>query len=265
MTLLQAITKELKDVYQFRGVIPCFVFSTFKARYRRSRLGYFWAIVSPLIQFSTLGIVFSWILHLMTPDFVIYFMSGIVLFNFIGGVLSVSPEVFLSNEVFIKKIYIPKTIFALLFVCSELLNLALTLVPLLILGVVLHKIQLDWHYLYLLVPVTSAFFMLVGVSLIVGSISVHFRDMRHIFPAITLGLFYGTPILYPREIIPSKLQFMVSFNPFYYFVECFRTPILTQQFPSLNHTLIVLAFSVTMLGLGLVTLVKQGNRIVYKL
>ena len=52
-----------------------------------------------------------------------------------------------------------------------------------------------------------------AVSMIVSSLYPRFRDTAIIWGVLATVLFYGTPVLYPLEIVPDTLRDVIEMNP----------------------------------------------------
>jgi ABC-type polysaccharide/polyol phosphate export permease len=89
--------------------------------------------------------------------------------------------------------------------------------------------------------------------------------MIHIISAVMLAVFYVTPILYPQEMIPEKYRWVFDINPFYYFVEMFRVPIIEGVLPPVRIIGVSFAISLGAFLIGLVVLYRYDNKIVFKL
>jgi lipopolysaccharide transport system permease protein len=55
--------------------------------------------------------------------------------------------------------------------------------------------------------------MIYGISLILSSINLFFRDMEKLVSLLMTFVFYFTPIIYPVSMIPEKYQYLINFNP----------------------------------------------------
>lgn len=259
------LKRELIDSYKFRNVMFSFVRSNLKMRYRRSFLGFLWTVVAPMIHYLIIGIVFSVVNRVNMDNYFIFMFSGAIIFNVITGVIGRAPGIYIGNEQYIKKIYLPKLLYSLNSVALELINFTLSLSALIVLGIIFKKLTFSWALLYLPLPIVIISLFLVGISIIIGTLSVYFRDMFHIIPAVMQAAFFGTPILYPFDMLSGKFKQVVSVNPFMYMVDSFRDPIVNLSLPSMQTFIITVCTSVFVFVLGMYILIKYNNKIVFKL
>jgi ABC-2 type transport system permease protein len=189
-------------------------------------------MINPLVNTIVMTIVFSTLFRFSTKDYVIYFLSGIQLWNFFSQSSIASSRCIVANGSLLKKVYIPQAVFVLSTVLSELVNFALALVPLLILLPLFGKGSFAALF-FLPVPLLIAVAFTLGVSFILAAASVFFYDVGETYQLLVVPWLYLTPIIYPVDIIPEKYLLIIKLNPMYYIVECFRLPIYQGQIPSL--------------------------------
>ncbi|MFC1669854.1 ABC transporter permease [Spirochaetota bacterium] len=259
------IIEEIASTYKFRFVVINFVITSLKQRYKKSVLGFAWVILTPMLQYLIIGLVFSYTFKVKIPNYFVYMFSGSVIFNMISGVINNSPEVMFENEHYIKKIYIPKLVYILNIVFREMVNFILGAIALLILAIIFQKITFSVHYFFLFIPVILCIFFLIGVSIILSVTAVYLQDLKEIIPVVMNAAYFMTPILYPLDMLPKIAHKLVLLNPFYYFVHMFRTPILKNTLPGYEFILVSIVMSFGFFMLGLLMLKKFDNKIVFKL
>ena len=132
---------------------------------------------------------------------------------------------------------------------STAINLLISLVPLvaviLITGEHLNKA-------YILIPfvLVCLIFFCVGMSLILSSLMVFFRDIQFLWSIISMLWMYATPMFYPADIIPEKLRFILVANPMYHYITFFRNIILNNASPQLREYLYCIGFSTIICVIG---------------
>jgi homopolymeric O-antigen transport system permease protein len=257
--------KELMEAVRYRYVIYNFVYSSLKQRYTRSFLGFLWSIITPLLQNLIVGIVFYYLMRMNMPNYIVYLFAGSIIFNIMSNVIMQAPMIMISNEGFIKKIYVPKLVFVLQTVFLEVTNFVFTIISLIILGIIFQKLTASPYDLFLIVPIMLTVLFLTGLAIIISILTVYFRDMAYIISLAMQALFFLTPILYPISIVPVKLRKILALNPLYYFVEIFRSTILYNQFPRAEYILMCSVMAFAAFFFGLFMLHKFDNRITFKL
>ena len=178
-----------------------------KLRFFGSMLGYFWSLLRPLLLFGVLYAVFSQIVDVggSVEDYPVQLLIGVILFTFWGEVTGGSVTSVVERESLVRKIAFPRAVIPLSVALGAAFNLALNLITL---GAFLAIAGVDPRWTWLLVPIPLLFLMLfaVGVSLMLSSLYVSFRDMKPIWDVVLQALFYATPVIYPIELLADKYE-----------------------------------------------------------
>lgn len=189
-----------------RVLLSELVRTDFKLRYQGSVLGYAWSLLRPLLLFIILYIVFVKFLKLGNdvPHFPVYLLLGIVLWNFFAEMTSLSLSSIVSRGDLIRKIRIPRWIIVLSSSVTALINLGLNLIIVMVFLIINH-VDVSRTVLFLPIILLQLYLFAVGVSLILATTYVRYRDVSHIWEVAMQGLFYLTPILYPMSKIVKPL------------------------------------------------------------
>lgn len=265
VALHNSIITEIRETLRYRWVVFYFVYSFQKHRYRKSFLGYLWSVLAPLMQNLVIGFVFFSLFRFDMEGYLLYLFSGIVIFSLFSSVIGSSPTVFINNENFIKRIYVPKLAYVLQIVLLETVNFLFIFISLLILGIAFRQITFSALYAFLAVPVVLAILLLIGEVCIMGVMTVYFRDLAFIVPVVIQTLFFLTPVYYPITMMPARIQTIIRYNPLYWYVELFRKPIYEGALPSWHLILACAVLSVVSCVFGLWILKRYDNKIVFRL
>jgi ABC-2 type transport system permease protein/lipopolysaccharide transport system permease protein len=193
-----------------------------------------------------------------------YFFPSVILFSFINVSIAQIGSSLIVNETYLKKIYLPKTIFPLNSIATELVTLVMNLAAIISIGIIIGKVHLQWELLLLPLYLLPAALFALGVGLILSVSSVFFRDLTHVVPLLMQAIFYITPILYDPKILPPALQNLNFINPFYYFIIGIRVPFGTEPF-SANILGLTYLLGFLSLTFGLMTIKHNENKIIFKL
>jgi ABC-2 type transport system permease protein len=216
---------------QNRALLSELVRTDFKLRYQGSVLGYAWSLLRPLLLFVILYIVFVKFLRLgsSVEHFPIYLLLGIVIWNFFNEMTVQSLGSIVGRGDLIRKIRIPRWMIVFSSSISALINLGLNLVVVAIF-MVLNKVGIH-ETLPLLIPILlEVYIFALGVSLILATLFVKFRDIGYIWEVILQAGFYITPILYPLALITNTtLQKLIMLNPLAQAIQDARYVAVTHQ------------------------------------
>jgi len=213
-------------VRKYRFLIRQLVARDFRTKYKRSILGMFWSFLNPLLMMLVQYFVFSTIFKSDVPNFAAYLIIGTVMFNFFNEACGMALGSIVGNASLITKVYMPKYIYPLTRVMSSMVNLGISLIPLLIVcvitGVEFHKSAVLAVFFLICLTVFS-----LGLGLLLSAAMVFFRDTQFLWGVLSMMWMYATPIFYPETILPEEFKFILQVNPLYHFLKNTRLCILS--------------------------------------
>ena len=179
---------------------------------------------------AALTIAFSAILRYQVPNYPVYFLAGTLFWTFFSQATAHAANLTTDALELSRRIYLPRSAFVASALGVALVNVAVSLVPLLAIALVTgHPVRATWLFLPVAILLGAAF--TTGVGLVVFTLACRFMDVRETYLVLLQPWFFVTPILYPREIVPERFQPLVRFNPMTYLVEVFRAPLYNGWLP----------------------------------
>ena len=94
------------------------------------------------------------------------------------------------------------------------------------------------------------FLLIIGVSLILSSVNVYYRDFSQVWDIFLQAGFFLCPIFYSESVIPSRIQVVYSLNPMARLIESARKILYYGQLPTAFDFLIVVAAALFFVFLG---------------
>ncbi|MBA4385860.1 MAG: ABC transporter [Anaerolinea sp.] len=254
---------EFRDLIQYRELLKQFISRAIKTRYKRSVLGVTWTMLNPLLTMLVLTIVFSNMFRFQIEHYPIYILSGLTAWTFFTSATIGSMNDMVWNSSLLQRIFVPKSIFVVSAVGTSIINYGLVLVPMLLIMLITNTpIRPAMFSIPLALLIFALFTM--GIGFILATIAVYFADIVPIYEVITMILFYGTAIIFPKEIIPESFQFIIWINPITYMIELFRLPIYQGVMPDLTTYLIAIASAIITLLLGWTIFTSKINEYAYR-
>ena len=220
----------------------------FKLRNEGSYLGIFWYLLNPLLLFGLLFLIFFDRLGQNIPDYPVYLLLGLIIFNFFQQTTIESTKTIQSHKGVIKSINFPKESLigsiVLKFLFSHIFEIIL-----LIIFLIIFKIPIQGIIFYPLILFFLSIFIF-GACLILSSIAVYFVDLENIWAFVIRLIWLGTPIFYAIGG-QTKLFYVNLFNPLYYFITITRDLIIYSKIPELKIVITAIFFSFLFLLIGL--------------
>lgn len=216
----KVIALDLRSVWRYRDLIWMFFKRDFITFYKQTILGPLWYLIQPTMTAITYFVVFGKIANISTnglPPFIFY-MSGIVLWNYFSVCLTNNSEVFSKNASLFGKVYFPRLVVPISVAMSGLVALAIqfSLLVLVTIGFVLADAGVTLHLqIFFALPVIVVYVAALGmgVGLIVSALTVRFRDLAFAAGFATQLWMYATPVVYPFSQIPERYQWFYFLNP----------------------------------------------------
>ena len=206
----------------------------FKVNYFGTALGYVWSLMRPLMLFGVLYLVFTSVFRFGDdiPNYAALLLVNIMLYSFFAESTIRAVGSVVNSENIVRKMQFPRLVIPLSVVLTNVFNLCLNLTAALIFmlatGV---EPRLTWLALPLLVLPLIA--LTCGVALLLSALFVRFRDVGQVWGVLTLVIFYGSPFLYPVELVPASLRFLLLINPFAPLLEAVRRLLVDPAAPSI--------------------------------
>ncbi len=255
------IIRKIISFKRFGFLLQQLVKRDFKIKYRGSFLGILWSILNPLFNMIILSIVFSNVFRAV-DNYKLYLLSGLLVFNYFSEASSSATHAISGNFGLITKVYFPKFILPLSKVFSSAINLLITLLVFLILGLFM-GIKIWWGLPMITVMIICLVLFAAGVSLILSTLQVFFRDTAHLYSVIITIWMYSTPILYPIDIIPDAFIPIFKLNPLFIFIDFLRKIALEGVMPGLESYIMCMIFGIGTFVIGAYIFVKNQDKFIF--
>ena len=71
-------------------------------------------------------------------------------------------------------------------------------------------------------PLICLLIFCIGMTFMLCTSEVFFRDTQYLWGVATLAWTYATPLFYPENIIPDRFKFIQTYNPMYHYIKFIR-------------------------------------------
>ncbi len=256
--------RELTDLIRYRDVVRLFVTNLTKTRYKRSALGAAWTLLNPLLNMAVLTVAFSRMFHTSIAHYPVYVLSGLIFWNLFAQTTVHAMNSLVWGGGLLRRVYLPRSIFAVATIGNGLLNLGLSLVPLLIIMLILgHPLHATWWFLPIAALLLAMFSL--GVALFISTLAVLFVDVAEMYSIAVQALFFLTPVMYPKSILPPNLIWYMNLNPMHNLIELCRTPIFEGSIPGIHTIVAGVASAVVPLLVGWWVFTRKADEIAYRI
>lgn len=226
----------LRDLARNRELIRSMVIRDFVGRYRGSFIGLYWSIINPLVLMALYTIVFSVFLKVRfstddSPiDFALYLLCGMLPWNAFAEGLTRSANVIRENANLVKRVVFPLEILPLNLALSATIHKVIGLVLLTALIAIINK-RLYWTLLMVPLLLGIQLLFAVGMNWVMASLGVFLRDILQMIGLVLTAWMFLTPIFYPENVVPARLQIVLWLNPMARLVRYYRMVLLGGNLP----------------------------------
>jgi ABC-type polysaccharide/polyol phosphate export permease len=220
-------------------------------------------MLNPLMMMTVMTLVFSNIFRMELEHYAVYILSALVFWNFFAQTTSSAMNELVWGGSLLTRIYVPRSIFAFTALGTGLVNIFLSLVPLLLIMLVTGApLRLSLFFLPFSILIIAMFSL--GMGLFLSALGVYFVDVLEMYQIVLTAWMYLTPIIYPLDIIPVNYQWAFRLNPLYYLLEVFRQPIYAGKLPDLHILTVACVLSFLMLLSGWWFFTRKADEFAYR-
>ncbi len=222
-------------------------------RYRGSFLGVYWSLLNPLIMTglytAIFGATFASYYNDSIVDYMLAAFTGLLVINFYNSSTTQALGSIVSNGDLLNKLSLPLPVFPLSMIAANIFQFVVGSLPLLIIVTLINSHN-PLYILFVLLPFISLVLVCTGVGLFLSALFVFFRDLGYFYEITTFILWITSPVFYPAEIVPARIQPFLHLNPLVPIIESLRQISLEATFPELNYLLKGFISGIIILTLG---------------
>lgn len=219
---------DLKGIWRYRDLYYMYVKRDIITVYKQTILGPLWFLIQPILTTIMYMFVFGGLAGISTDGIPqpLFYMSGILLWNYFNAAFMVSSNVFTVNASVFGKVYFPRLVVPLSGITSNLIKFGIQLVLFIIIYLYyyIQGVNLTINWTILLFPILILMIALHAMSwgLIISALTTKYRDLTQLV-AFGIQLFmYLTPVIYPLSAAPEKYRIFISLNPLTPIFETFK-------------------------------------------
>jgi len=255
----------LVSLYSYRTLLKALVLKDLKLKYRGSVFGFLWSLANPLLMIVVYTLAFTFILGMRTKMFAFYLMLGQLAWAFFASSMMMSTASIVDNSGLLRTVVFPR---AILPIATVLFNFAQYLLTI---GVFL-PLMFAWYRIPLVEPMLLFPVVLVlhvaftiGIALILATITVFFRDVRHLVEVALAVLFWLTPIVYELDRVPERLRLLILLSPMSPFVIAYQKLLFFREWPEATVCLVAVIYAVGAFVAGVALVLAFEDRLTEQL
>jgi lipopolysaccharide transport system permease protein len=245
---------ELEELYKYRELLYVITWRDIKVRYKQSIMGFFWAILMPImIVMSGLVVRFAYaiVAHapLKTADMASVAVRSVP-WAFIVSSIRFSCNSLSANANLVVKIYFPKEIFPMASVFACFFDF-LVASSSLVIALVFLRVGVSIYLCWVPLLVATMVLLCIGMGMLISAATLFFRDVRYLIEIfIMFGIFF-TPVFFDIRMLGDRGKWLLL-NPFAPLLEGLSECVVRHQPPDLQWYAYSLVFSLAVFTWGFV-------------
>ncbi|MDQ0192099.1 ABC transporter permease [Paenibacillus wynnii] len=245
-----------KNIIYYKDLLGNLTSNELKLKYKNSILGILWSYIYPLMMIVIYNFAFKIILRMTIDNFALFVFIGLIPWNFVQASISQSTSSIVNNQNLVKKIYFPRAIIPLSIINANFLTMIISHV-ILFGAMFFYNVEFTLSLIVLPILWIILYLVVAGISLILSSITVKYRDVSHIVDVIFMAWFYLTPVIYSLSMVPEPFNKIIQLNPITNLIELFRQVLLKGDFPDFSVLSTAFGYSLILFFVGLYVFHKR--------
>jgi lipopolysaccharide transport system permease protein len=232
------------DLWRYRELLYFLAWRDVAVRYKQTAVGIAWALIRPAL---TLAVFVAFrrmvgVSQTAIPDAVLV-LAAVLPWQFFSTALLETSNSLIGNTSLISKVYFPRLIIPVSSVVTAFVDFLITLLLLAALMLwygVAPRRELALLPAFIALAASLSF----GLGLLLGALTVSYRDFRYVVPfLVQLGLF-ASPVAFTTADVPERWRLVYGLNPLVGIIDGFRWSILGGRTP-LDPPMIAVSVAVT--------------------
>lgn len=193
-------------------VLRNFIARDLKVKYRGTVLGYLWSLLEPMSLVLVYYFVFVIIAQRGGPTYPLTVILGVLPYTFFSSVVTGGAGALYANRGLIRRVYLPRELFVLGHLGSQLVVLLLSLLAV-IPFLIAYRVVPDGRVLLLLPALVGLAALAAGLALVLCCANVLYRDVGYLLRVVLRLGFYASPVIYPLALVPEDIRGWYLLNP----------------------------------------------------
>lgn len=214
-----------------------FVVRDLRQRYLGSLWGGAWALLQPLLTLAIYAVVFVEVLKVRLPEaagpgFVPFFAAALWPWTAFAEALNRGMGAIPDNAGLLGKVALPSSVLVVAPVTTSFLVHGTGFVGVVVVLAAVGQGVAPAGLLQAAPMFALLYLLAVGLGLLLAALQVFVRDLAQVIAQLLSLLFFLTPIVYAREMVPARFAELLGWNPLTAYIEGVRAPLLGTAAPS---------------------------------
>ncbi|MEN0628036.1 ABC transporter permease [Phytobacter ursingii] len=253
----------VRSFFENRMLILALTKRDIAGRYQNSFLGLIWAFLNPIFMLAVYTFIFSVVFKARwsgggdsKAEFALLLFAGLIVFNIFAECFNKAPATILVNANYVKKVIFPLEILPWISLFAALFHAAICVVVWLLFYVCAIGVP---HITVLLLPMVllPLCLLVLGLSWLLAALGTYLRDIAQVAVLLTTIIMFMSPIFYPIEALPVRIQGFLKWNPLSLAISGIRDVLYFGRVPAFADYVIYLISCTFVAWLGFICFQKM--------
>ncbi|QYG93825.1 ABC transporter permease [Iamia sp. SCSIO 61187] len=209
--------RRLMNVWAYRELLGNLVRKELKVKYKNSVLGFVWTLLNPTLYLVVFSLVFQEVLRVQVPYYAIFFLSGLLVWNFFSTALGSGTGSITGNAQLVQKVWFPREILPLAAIGAAMVHFALQAIVLVAALGIFRRAPSAEYAIALPLAILVLVVLAAALAIALSAVNVYLRDTEHLLELALLAWFWLSAVVYPYRQVAERLgpsrEWMASLNP----------------------------------------------------
>lgn len=229
-----------------------------KSESTRTRLGFAWWILEPLILLVIYYTVFGHLLRIQVENFAVFLIIGVTFWTWFNKSVMNCTDAIYEKKHILEHCKIDPLIFPLTSIIKDLAKESLVILLLLAVLCVIGFTP-SWLWLYLPLIALVQLIVTAGVGVFVAGLIPFMPDLRILVSSSLQFLMFASGVFYAKDNIPTEFRFLLDVNPVAALISMYRDVLMYGRPPMVPELLALLGGALVLFVLAVLFLAHNKN------
>jgi ABC-type polysaccharide/polyol phosphate export permease len=224
----------IRELFKYRDLLVMLTWRDIKIRYKQSVMGFFWAILMPLLIVGA-GILVRFAFSMNSGkqmnamDLASISLKSLPWAFFVSAI-KFGTNSLVGNSNLVTKIYFPREILPLAAVLASLFDATIAS-AVIIIALAFTKVGVSIHLLWMPVLILLTIIFTLGLAMFLSCANLFFRDVKYLVDVFLTFAIFFTPVFYEARMLHKWAPFLLI-NPLGSLLEAMNDAVVHHQAPS---------------------------------
>lgn len=218
---------KLDELWKYKYLIYMLSKRNLVSSFKQTILGPLWLFINPILTTVVFVVIFGKIARLSTDQTpqILFYLSGVTLWNFVSGSLTETANVFRGNAGLFGKVYFPRLVVPFSIILTHFVRFLIQfLLFLSFWAYYAYQGQVSPNLWILATPLLIVLLGIfsLGIGMVFSALTTKYRDLQNLLKFGVNLFMYATPIIYPLSSLHGIWRQLAAYNPIAGIFECFK-------------------------------------------